>query len=105
MVCASAVDAMLKLKGLRVGTLNERIDKAASENLITSEMAQWAHQVRLDANEPRHVDLAVKPPDDEDASRCIDFASALGEFLFVLPSRVTRGLKVKSATGAPAAST
>src|SRR5439155_9039656 len=47
MLSASAVDSMLKLKGLREGSLYVRIDEAAKAHIITSDMAKWAHQVRL----------------------------------------------------------
>lgn len=93
MLCASAVDAMLKQKGYKEGTLNQRIAQAANDHLITSEMAKWAHEIRLDANEPRHADEEANPPNFQDAERVVDFVLALGEFLFVLPSRVKRGLK------------
>jgi hypothetical protein len=93
MLCASAVDSMLKAKSYAKGSLYERINKAAEDHLITREMAQWAHDVRLDANELRHADEKAPLPSSEDAQRCLDFALALGEFLFVLPSRVRRGLE------------
>ena len=93
MLCASAVDAMLKKKNYKKGTLNERIDQAAKNQLITEDMRKWAHNIRLDANEPRHADEENPLPDGADARRCLDFAVALAEILFVLPSRVTRGLK------------
>jgi len=93
MLCGSAIDAMLKIKGYKSGSLYSRIDQAATDNLITSGMAQWAHQIRLDANDERHADENAPLPNEEDAKRCISFATALGEFLFVLPARVTRGLK------------
>jgi hypothetical protein len=93
MLAASAVDAMLKAKSYKDGTLYNRINKAAEDHLITAEMAEWAHNVRLDANEPRHADEDAPLPNTDDARRSIDFALALAEFLFVLPSRVTRGLK------------
>ena len=32
-------------------------------------------------------------PKQPEAQKCIDFTKALGEFLFVLPSRVERGRK------------
>jgi hypothetical protein len=89
---ASAIDAMLKAKGRISGTLYERIDKAASDHLITQDMAKWAHQVRLDANDQRHADDSSPLPTVKDAQRSLDFALALAEFLFVLPARVTRGL-------------
>ena len=93
MLTASAVDAMLKEKGYRDGSLYQRIKKSAEDHLITSEMAKWAHDIRLDANDQRHSDESAKLPDDKDASRCIDFVLALAQFLFVLPSRVQRGLE------------
>jgi hypothetical protein len=92
MLAASAVDAMLKLKGYIDGSLKSRIDKAAANHVITGDMALWAHAVRLDANDQRHSDESATLPTAEDASRCIDFASALAEILFVLPKRVARGI-------------
>jgi len=92
MLAASSVDAMLKAKAYRARTLFDRINKAAEDHLITGEMAQWAHSVRLDANEPRHADEQAPLPSPEDARRSLDFALALGEFLFVLPSKVNRGI-------------
>lgn len=93
MLAASAVDSMLKANGLTEGSLNDRIDKAAEVGIITSGMAKWAHEVRLDANDQRHADSDSDLPTQEDASRVIEFASAVGEILFVLPNRVQRGLE------------
>jgi hypothetical protein len=53
MLCASAVDAMLKAKSYKDGTLYGRINQAAKDHLITPEMAKWAHDVRIEANDPR----------------------------------------------------
>ncbi|MHB9799967.1 DUF4145 domain-containing protein [Pseudomonas sp. MT3] len=92
MLTASSVDAMLKDKGLKEGSLFKRIDKAAEQHLITNEMAKWAHAVRLDANEQRHADEEAALPDEADAERSIEFALALAQFLFVLPARVAAGL-------------
>jgi hypothetical protein len=91
MLCASSVDAMLKVKGLVNGSLYTRIQQAATNNLITAEMAEWAHDVRLDANDQRHADVAASLPTIDDAERCIEFVRALAQFLFVLPDRVRRG--------------
>lgn len=51
MLAASAVDALLKLKGYTAGSLYARIEKAAEDHVITQDMAKWAHEVRLDAND------------------------------------------------------
>lgn len=97
MLAASAVDAMLKQRGYPDGSLYSRIEKAANDNVLTREMTSWAHAVRLDANDQRHADEAASLPTVEDAERVLEFALALGEYLFVLPSRIARGIKA----GAP----
>lgn len=99
MLAASAVDAMLKAKEYIDGSLYHRIDKAKNANLITEDMAKWAHEVRLDANEQRHADAATDLPTQDDAVRIINFATALGEILFVLPQRVQRGIQDASQDG------
>ena len=91
MLTASAVDAMLKDKGFKDGSLKARIDEAATAHLITAEMAAWGHEIRLDANDQRHADETVELPNAEDATKAIEFAKALAQFLYVLPARVQRG--------------
>lgn len=93
MLTASAIDAMLKDKGLKDGTLNSRIDDAAKSHLITSEMAAWAHEIRLEANDQRHADETASLPSGADAIKVIEFANALAQFLYVLPARVEKGRK------------
>ena len=92
MLAASSVDAMLKEKGYIDRSLYNRIEQAVHDNLLTSEMATWAHEVRLDANDQRHVDNNVDLPNEGDAKKVIDFATAIAEYLFVLPARIQRGL-------------
>lgn len=91
MVCASAVDAMLKENDYRDGSLFERIGQAESNGLITRSMAEWAHEVRLDANDRRHVDESAAAPTLDLAKQTLEFARALAMYLFVLPDRVSRG--------------
>ena len=93
MLAASSIDAMLKEKGYKDGKLYGRINKAATDHLITNEMAKWAHEVRLDANDERHADDDAELPNSSDAKKTIDFALALAEYLFILPSRIERGIK------------
>jgi len=95
MLASSAVDSMLKEKNYKEGSLYCRIKKAASDHLITEEMAKWAHDVRLDANDQGHADEEAPLPDEADAKRAIEFVKAFAQFLFVLPDRVQRGLAKK----------
>lgn len=92
MVAGSSVDAMLKEKGYAKKSLYYRIGKAANEHLITQDMAEWAHDVRLDANDQRHADEKVVLPTTDDAERVSEFALAFAEYLFVLPAKTKRGL-------------
>ena len=101
MLSASAVDAMLKEKGYKDGSLYKRIDKAKNDGLITSDMAQWAHQVRLDANDERHADENATMPTVEDAKQSTEFAITLAELIYVLPSKVSRGIETTKAIPNP----
>jgi len=101
MLAASSVDSQLKAIGLTEGSLYARIDEASARHLITQEMAAWAHDVRLDANDQRHADSASTLPSTEDGKRCVDFALALADFLFVIPSRVRRGREAASKAPKP----
>ncbi len=93
MLAASAVDAMMKNKGYKDGSLYSRINKAFEDHLITEDMAKWAHEVRLDANDQRHADEDTPLPTQEDAKKCIEFAQTLAQILFVITARVRRGLE------------
>ena len=93
MLCGSSVDAMLKDKGYKKGSLYSRIEKAAEDGLMTQEMGMWAHDIRLDANDERHADDGAALPSETDAAKCIEFTKALGMFLYVLPKMVEAGRK------------
>jgi hypothetical protein len=91
-MAGSAVDAMLKELGFREGTLYARIDQAAEQHILTQGMADWAHEVRLGSNRPRHADAERPHVTAEEALQAVDFAEALAQFLFVLTARINRGL-------------
>jgi hypothetical protein len=90
LMAGSAVDAMLKAKGYKKGSLFTRIKMARDEGLLTPDMAEWAHEVRLVSNDTRHADEENPHATPEQARQMIEFAEALGEFLFVLPARISR---------------
>lgn len=55
-------------------------------------MAKWAHHIRLERNDGTHKPLAPASTIEE-AKLCIDFTLSLAEILFVLLSKVTRGIQ------------
>jgi hypothetical protein len=90
MLAGSAVDAMLKAKGLTEGSVYKRIDQAVEQHILTKEMGDWAHDVRLGANRPRHADQDDPHVTTKEARQAIEFAKTLGTVLFVLPNRIAK---------------
>lgn len=88
MLAGSAVDSMLKAKGLTEGSVYKRIDQAVEQHILTKEMGDWAHDVRLGSNRPRHADHDDPHVTTEEARQAIEFAKTLGMVLFVLPNRI-----------------
>lgn len=91
-MAGSAVDAMLKSKDYVEGSLYARIDQALKDGVLTQGMAEWAHSVRLGSNRPRHADADRPHVTYDEAQRSVEFAEALGSFLFVLTAKVERGI-------------
>lgn len=92
----SAVDSMLKHLGYDKGSVYERIDLALNDRVITEGMAQWAHSVRLGANRPRHADKEAPHVSRDEARQSMEFAEALGTFLFVLTAKIERGIQASA---------
>jgi hypothetical protein len=97
-MAGSAVDAMLKELGYKDGSVYDRINKAVEQHKLTEGMGAWAQEVRLGSNRPRHADAEKPHVSAEEAKQSVEFAEALGFFLFVLTKRVERG--VAAAKGA-----
>jgi Domain of unknown function (DUF4145) len=91
-MAGSAVDAMLKNQGYTRGSLYSRIDQAVSDHILTQGMADWAHSVRLGSNRPRHADENEPHVSEDEAKQSVEFAEALGNFLFVLAAKIERGI-------------
>lgn len=96
-MAGSAVDAMLKKLGYTEGSLYARIDKAVQDHKLTQDMGDWAHEVRLGSNRPRHADAEKPHVSSTEAAQSVEFAEALGTFLFVLSTRIARGTEAAKA--------
>jgi hypothetical protein len=97
-MAGAAVDAMLKEFGLEKGSLYVRIDEAVKAHILTQAMGEWAHEVRLGSNRPRHADADNPHVSLAEAKQSVEFAEALGKFLFELTARVKRGIAAAKAT-------
>ena len=63
------------------------------------DIQRWAHEVRLGSNRPRHADKDRPHVSDEEAQQSVEFAEALGFFLFELTKRIDRGTKAAKEAG------
>lgn len=99
MLAGAAVDAMLKEKGFENGSVYHRIDEALKAGVLTHDMAEWAHDVRLGSNRPRHSDSSDPHVRPAEAKQAVEFAEMLGHFLFVLPARVQQKAKLAKSGG------
>ena len=78
-----ALDVGLKIKFPGIsGKLKARIDKAANQHGLTADLAEWAHQIRLDGNEAAHEEESFSR---EDAERLQTFTELVFRYLFTLP--------------------
>jgi hypothetical protein len=101
MTAGSAVDSMLKQLGYTEGSVYARINKAVDEHKLTDGMGAWAHEVRLGSNRPRHADGERPHATAAEAKQSVEFAEALGYFLFVLTKQVERGTAAAKNAGNP----
>ncbi len=64
------------------GSLAQRIQKAGDDGLLTSDMAEWAHEIRRLGNEAVHED---DPFSEGDARVLHSFTDLVLRYLFTLP--------------------
>lgn len=69
--------------------LEKRIDKFAAEGLITKDLKEWAHKIRLDGNEAVH---GLDEPTKDAAQELQLFTELILTYLFTLPAKVKANL-------------
>ena len=83
-----ALDTGLKNKFPEMtGTLNSRIDKAAKSGGLTSDLAEWAHEIRALGNDAAHEE---EPFSKQDALNLRDFTFLVFQYLFMLPGMLEK---------------
>lgn len=65
--------------------LYKKIEKLASDGLITPLLREWAHNIREIGNDGAHEDT---DPTKEEAQEVINFAETFLEYIYVLPDRI-----------------
>lgn len=84
-----------KSPGIEAWKIEKRIDKMAAEGLITKELQDWAHELRLDGNDAVHDDEM----DKDDADRMHNFCKFLLTYLYTLPEQVKAARALRTEEG------
>jgi hypothetical protein len=86
--CRSTLDVVTRELGATAGNLKERIDKLAADGKITAVLKNWAHKLRLDANEALHEGDTGKQL-SEDPAQYVAFIELLLHMSFELEKEIT----------------
>ncbi|WP_142440771.1 DUF4145 domain-containing protein, partial [Escherichia coli] len=87
-LCRRVLDiSTKKLLGDEAGkeSLSQRIQMIYKKGLITEQMKEWAHIVRIDANKAVHTDEVFTPIE---ASQILSFTEMFLVYAFTLPAMV-----------------
>lgn len=66
-------------------TINARIDALAEKGMLTSELAQWAHEIRLSGNDAVHD---LDPYTIDEAGELLTFVELYLTYIYTLPGRL-----------------
>ncbi len=89
-LCRKSMDIATKIirgEAAKSETLYIRIDALANDGLITRDLKDWAHAVRLDGNQPIHSDVELS---EDEAKDIVAFTEAFLMYAFTLPAMVGR---------------
>lgn len=69
----------------KYGNIRDRIDALATKGALTSDLKNWAHEIRLGGNEAAHDE---EPYSKEEAEELLDFAELYLTYVYTLPGRL-----------------
>ena len=70
--------------------LKEEIDSVADSGLLPPIMKDWSHNVRELGNDSAHPEPGQAPTDPNDANDIVQFMDYLLEYLYTLPTRISK---------------
>src|SRR5258705_3608087 len=76
---------LLKEASKNYKTIRERIDALATKNLLTPDLKDWAHQVRLGGNDAAHDE---DPYTQEEATELLNFVELYLTYVYTMPRRL-----------------
>ena len=96
----SALQFVVKEKGASKGTLKHQITELGANGVLHPLMQEWAHEVRLLANESAHPEAPLpEPVMPQDAKALVDFLDFLLFYLYDLPKQIADHRKRRGDAG------
>ncbi len=83
------LEAITVERGVSNGTLNQRLKDMEVSGKLHKSLADWANEVRLIGNDGAHFD-PIKNVSISDANDIINFISELLNYIYILPSELSR---------------
>ena len=88
-ICRRALQVSVIEKGAKKGILWEQIDELYDGEIITKDIKDWAHEIRLTGNIGAHPDKdGLEDVTKEDAKELIDFMEEYLNYVYIMPSKV-----------------
>ena len=86
----AVVESVAKDKGIHKGWLESKINDLRQKDLISSTMAEAAHEIRLAGNEAAHGDLVEEPLSIEDAKKIVALMDTILHRVYQEPADLVR---------------
>ena len=90
-MCRRALQGSVIEKGAKEDKLVDQIDELYGQQIITKDIKDWAHEIRLTGNIGAHPDKdGLEDVTEEDAKELIDFMEEYLNYVYIMPSKVER---------------
>lgn len=92
-MCRRAVQECILEKGGTGKMLYNQIDDLATKRVITEDIKEWAHELRILGRDAAHADVPTDVGEKE-AKFAVEFTEELLNYVYVLKARLTRRKKI-----------
>jgi HEPN domain-containing protein len=88
-MCRRALQTSLIQRGAGKGKLVEQIDELSDKGILTEDIKEWAHEIRLTGNIGAHPDQdGLKDVTPQDAEELIRFMEEFLNYVYIMPAKV-----------------
>ena len=85
--------SLLELKATK-GKLQDQIDEVYAKTMITKEIRDWAHEIRLIGNDGAHPDKdGLQDVTEDDAKELLEFLEKYTDYVYIMPAKVAASRK------------